>query len=200
MIKKPSLLQSVIQEERQTQSKHTQAPTRSSQRCTCRAFFKYKPYSPSRSYRSGDNSTPSLWNATTFSSRLVHRQDCLLFNNAQETKKLGLRVSFSGTLLQGAIEAALSMTRGYGGFSISPVLSFNIVVPSDTGPFKILGFCFNNGTFSAADMRATFEFKIRELVQLYQDRKASPGDIDENGNTIMHVSLPWIHTCPLTRR
>lgn len=124
-----------------------------------------------------------------FSSTLIHRQDCVLFSKAQETKKVGLRVSFSGPLLQGAIEAALSMTRGYGGFSISPILSFGRIVPSGSGSFKIFDIGFNDAKEFAVDICATFEFRKREVLRLYRERKASPGDIDENGNTVMHVSL-----------
>ena len=80
------------------------------------------------------------------------------------------------------------MTRGAGGFSINPTLAFNSIVPSDSGPFKIMNTSFTFDA-SAADMQATFAFKKRELLHLYQQGKASPRDIDENGNTVMHVSL-----------
>ena len=88
----------------------------------------------------------------------------------------------------------MSMTRGSGGFSISPALTFNYVVSSDTEPFKLLDrpFGFDPVKFfycglSTADVRATLDLVRRKLFRLYQEGNASPSDVDENGNTVMHV-------------
>ena len=177
-------------------SRHMHAHSRSHQRCTCRVLYKYKPYGRSTLFRDGGKSTPARWNAASFASTLVHRRDCALFNETQEAKQFGLRISFCGSLLQGAVQVAMSMTRGSGGFSISPVLAFDRIVSSNTAPFRILNFSFNGKT-TAADMQATFDFRKKELLRLYQEGKASPRDIDENGNTVMHVSLLRRHSCSI---
>lgn len=94
------------------------------------------------------------------------------------------------------MQAALSMTRGAGGFSISPTLTFSYVVPSGSGAFKLLDF---DSTFcrdlalnkiSPADIRAEFEIRTQGILRLYQEGQSSPSDVDENGNTVMHVSFP----------
>lgn len=90
----------------------------------------------------------------------------------------------------------MSMTRGSGGFSLSPALTFNYVVRSDTGPFKVLNMSFKYG-MSAADVRTVFDFKRQELIRLYQEGKASRGDVDEDGNTVMHVSAWCKNFCSL---
>ncbi|KAL8722315.1 MAG: hypothetical protein Q9225_001163 [Loekoesia sp. 1 TL-2023] len=36
-------------------------------------------------------------------------------------------------------------------------------------------------------MQITFEFRKQELLRLYQEGKASPNDVEENGRTVMHV-------------
>lgn len=186
MMQKPSLVHAAFQEERRMQSQKWNPYPRSSQRCTCRALYKYNPLGRSWSYKKRTGLTPARMNAGTFASTLVHRQDCELFCKNQATKQFGLRLSFSGQLIQGAVQAAMSITRGSGGFSISPTLTFNYIVPSRTGPFKILDFCFDHKT-SAADMQITFEFRKQELLRLYQEDKASPSDVEENGRTVMHV-------------
>lgn len=171
------------------QFQHTTSQRRALQRCTCRAHFEYKPYGLSRSYGIGGIPTLARWNAATFSSPLIHHRDCVLFRESRETKQFGLRMSFSGPLLQGAIQAAMSMGHGSGGFSISPSLTFNYVISSDTGPFKLTNTHFRVCGVSVADLRATFELRRQQLLRLYQGGNASPGDVDEEGKTVMHVSL-----------
>ena len=160
---------------------------RSPRRCMCRPIFKYKSYGHSRLY--DENSLLSRWGAAGFSSSLNHRRDCVLFLESKECKQFGLRISFSGPFLMGAIQAAMSMTRGFGRFSISPSLSFNSVVPSNSEQFRLLHFDFDNKEMSVADVRTNFEFRRQEILRQYQEGNASPYDIDENGNNVMHVSL-----------
>ena len=191
MIQKPSLLQSVaddLEQERQIQSQHTSSQRRPLQHCTCPALFKHTPDSHSRSYNNKRKLMPARCNMATFSSTLTHRRDCILSRESQETKQFGVRISFSGPLLQGAIQAAMSMTRGSGGFSFSPVLAFNYVVRSDTVPFGILGISYGSIMLSPANALVRLDSQKRELMRLYDGGNASPHDVDENGNTILHVS------------
>ena len=81
------------------------------------------------------------------------------------------------------------MTRGNGGFSLSPGIAYNYVVCSGTGPFKLMNTSFGFDAVSAAEVRATLHSQRQELIRLYKEGKASPGDVDEDGNTVMHVSL-----------
>lgn len=188
MIQRPSLIQSAYKEQQRLQSQHLNLRSRSLQRCTCRALTKYRPLGKLKSYRYQKDSAARQWNAATFASTLVHRRDCPLFEEAEETKQFGFRVSYSGPLLAGTIQAAMSMTRGSGGFSISPMLAYNPTVSSDAAAFKILDIRFGYWT-PAADMQATFTFRKQELSRLYLEGKASPRDMDEEGNSVLHVSL-----------
>ena len=180
MIQKPSLLQSAADEERQIQSQHANPQRQTLQHCTCRTRVKYRPWR---------KSMLAPWSAASFSSFLTHHRDCMLSRESRETKQFGLRISFSGPLLQGAIQAAMSMTRYSGGFSLSPALTFNYVVSSDSGPFKLLNYSFRCDLISAADARAALDFQRQALNRIYREGNASPGDVDENGNTVMHVSF-----------
>lgn len=100
-----------------------------------------------------------------------------------------MRLSYSGPLLAGALLISMSMTRGSGGFSISPTLAFSPTVPHDAPAFKAVECLTFSKSTSAFDMEAAFEFRKQELSRLYGDRKASPYDLDEFGNTVLHVRL-----------
>lgn len=85
------------------------------------------------------------------------------------------------------------MTRGAGGFSIGPALMFNYVVSSKTGPFLLFSTPLHDNAdyrdVTPADIRRALEVRKRKLVQLFHQGKASPSDVDENGNSVMHVSV-----------
>ncbi len=181
-------MQAAFEEEQRQQLQPMKARSRSPQRCTCRPLIKYKPYRGPSSLRVEGSALPR-WNTATLASTLVHRRDCPFFNDAEESKQFGLRISFSGPLLRGVIQAAISMTRGAGGFSISPILAFTPTVSSGTGAFKIIESIGFPDRASAVDIQAFFTFKIQQLLRLYQEGKASPRDIDEDGNTVLHVRL-----------
>ena len=192
-MQKPSLLHMTLQENRRMLSQNMDVRSRPFQPCTCRALFKYKPLFRSRSYNmDGKNLTAAQWNAGFFTNTLVHRPGC---PEVQEEKQIGLKISFGGCLIQGAIQAAMSMTRGAGGFSISPILAFSPVVPSGTGPFRVFRMVDELEEIHASDLRTAFRSWTQELLQLYQAGKASPRDVDEEGNNIMHVRSCWRYSC-----
>lgn len=189
MIRKPSLQLSVMEEDYRV--RYQRASRQRLQSCTCRALRTAKSYGLQDPYGAG-NTSRLRWNVTTSLNSLTHHKDCVCFQNCQNSTEIGLRVAFSGFFLHGAIQAAMSMTHGSGGFSISPALMFNYVVSSDTGPFLL----FNtplvdivSPDVTSVDIRIALEVRKRKLVQLFHQGKASPRDVDENGNTVMHVSL-----------
>jgi hypothetical protein len=80
------------------------------------------------------------------------------------------------------------MTRGAGGFSISPSLRYTRIVPLDSPAFALLNINMDNFV-TAKEMQACFDICIRELSRLYSERKALPHDVDQYGNTILHVRV-----------
>ena len=191
IIQKPNLQLSVM--EKDYRVRYQRPPSRKApQTCTCGALRKAKSYGLQDPY--GARNTSRLrWNVTTFLNSLTHHKDCVCFQKCQNSTEIGLRVAFSGFFLHGAIQAAMSMTRGSGGFSISPALLFNYVVSSRTGPFLLLSTPLYDKAFrrdgTSVDIRIALEVRKRKLVRLFHQNKASPSDVDEHGNTVMHVSF-----------
>lgn len=106
-------------------------------------------------------------------------------------KQYGMRLSYSGPLLAGALLISMSMTCGSGGFSISPTLAFSPTVPFNAPAFEVIDFRFPE-SYSAFDVEAACQFAKQELSRLYRDGKASPYDLDEEGNTILHVRFLFV--------
>lgn len=183
----PSLIRSVHEECRLRSSKTNSKP-RPFQRCICRPSTAHIPPNALRWRRRSAARTSGCLDAAIFGGAVVHQRDCPFFGQFDVEKQFGMRLSYSGPLLARALLISMSMTRGSGGFSMSPTLAFSPTVPSHAPAFKALECLIFSKSTSAFDMEAKFEFTKQELSRLYRDGKASPYDLDEYGNTVLHMA------------
>lgn len=139
-----------------------------------------------RSSRTHGKWFPSeTWNVSFFTTNSTHRRGCPAF--VESSNAIGFRFSYCGYLLARTLQASISFTRGAGGFSISPTISFSALVPSDSPLFRLLEFNFSSKT-SAHDMSKSFDVRIGQILHLFENCAASPYDVDQDGNTMLHVS------------
>ncbi len=186
MIERPRLLRSVIDEKRQHDRHHISSrPIR--QHCMCRLQTSYKYPQTYDSRQPHRRSSSRSLIAVAFSSRRDHHHDCPLYNEYGKEQVLGLNVSYCGAFLAATVKASILMTQGAGGFSISPCLSFSPVVGSDAPAFRILDTKFPRYVYSAKELQDCLDMRIQQLSRLYSERRASPHDTDQGGNTILHV-------------
>lgn len=155
-------------------------------RCTCRPRLSRK-----RSSRTHGQWFPrETWNVSFYTTNSTHRTGCPSL--LKSSNAIGFRFSYCGYLLARTLQASISFTRGAGGFSISPTVSFSALVPSDSPVFRLLEFGFSSRT-SVQDMSRSFDVRIGQILHLFESRKASPYDVDQDGNTMLHVSsLAWL--------
>lgn len=111
-----------------------------------------------------------------------HHKDCPCSSLSKKEETLGIRFSHCGYLLARTIQASMTITWGAGGLSISPDLNFRAVVSSESPAFslirQVIQFDFSN---------EVIEQTLREIFKLFIKREASPTDVDEYGNTLLHV-------------
>ncbi len=93
-------------------------------------------------------------------------------------------------MLNISIRATLSIVTGAGGLSISPRLSFRNTVPYDSPAFKLLQQVriSDHDHVDSSTMSRFLKTTLRQLYQLFSDRKASPQDETKYGETLLHVS------------
>ena len=125
---------------------------------------------------------------------MSHHHTCHVSASSSSTTVAKFRMKRCGTFLAGAIEASMSITRGAGGFSISPGLRFAHVVPANNPAFELLyrlrDMHFVPGqTISIVELELSLETGVQDLTRLFRDGKASPYDVDLQGNTLLHVRL-----------
>lgn len=149
------------------------------------------------------DSQKEAWNFVLYSKSVDHHHRCPVYNNETEHERvLGFNVSYCGTLLAATVKASVSMTRGAGGSAISPTLSFCPVMPSNAENFALF-----EGVFSSFDnvldevtkdkWQEFFDMRVQRLQRLYSERKASPYDVDQDGNTVLHVCMSDVLSCRL---
>lgn len=128
-----------------------------------------------------------FWNANFSSSALIHREDCDSFKYPQKENLLNLRFVYCGWIISQAITASFHLKRGAGGFSISPKLNCTRVVPYEGSVFPLV----DKTTFHYSYKRSfidTTNSVIKQIDREFRRGNASPYDVDENGNTLLHVS------------
>lgn len=129
-----------------------------------------------------------FWGANLSSSALIHGEDCDLFKYPEREDSWNLRVVYCGRLIAQAVTASMHLRRGAGGFSISPNLHCSRVVSSESPIFDLI----DTQVFGIFDKKTNITSELnalmRKIEQLFRDGKASPRDVNEQGDSLLHVS------------
>ena len=202
MISKPGLMRSVCEENDRLEiiSKSKDADRqdwlelrdgRRGRRQTCNCKFKHRTYKKTFRNRPRFGITlTSKWNIVFKAESMSHQRTCPLFASSASTAMTKFRVGYCGALLAGAIEASISITRGAGGYSISPVLRGARVVSRDNPAFElVITVSQKIWKINKIDLEALLDTSIHELVCLFHYGEASPYDVDLEGNTLLHVRM-----------
>ena len=163
------------------------------QRCTCKLKHN-NTYTEIR-----PNST---WKIVFERECINHHRTCPLFASPAKTTTAKIRIRTCGAFLAGAVEASISLIRGAGGSSISAALQCARVVPRNSPAFSLVHLDYVSGsvfpTFngraitSPRKLKAHREFNIHQLARMFRDGRASPYDVDLDGNTLLHVRVTYI--------
>ena len=124
---------------------------------------------------------------------MSHHPTCHLFASSPSTTVARFRMKRCGAFLAGALEASISITRGAGGLSISPNLRCARLVSRNSPAFKLVDdLVLQIYPLQPEDMgklEASLDIGIHGLALLFRDGKASPYDVDLEGNTLLHVRV-----------
>jgi hypothetical protein len=137
--------------------------------------------------RTSESHVSSGYLSAFWSQKTQHLPCCPLYARAERTDTLGAKYTYCSKALGNSISVAISITRGAGGFAISPWLEFRAVVSEDSPAFDL----FSYNTLlrkTKIDITGGAECILRQLHQLFQEGRASPRDILPDGSTLLHVS------------
>jgi hypothetical protein len=100
---------------------------------------------------------------------------------------VGAKYIYCSKVLGHSIAVELSLTRGAGGFAISPWLQLRAVVAKDSPAFALLSY-ESELRKAKNDISGRVKCILKQLHQLFQEGKASPTDVLPDGSTLLHVS------------
>jgi hypothetical protein len=169
--------------------------------CDCR---------PSRRITRRTNKFASLSFSFESSSFVRHLPDCPFAQilGDQHTQSLALDFDSLKSLLQKAVTVSFSLRRGAGGFSISPNFSYYPVVDDMTAPvFRVINFipslmfrfsdinqdALNSNSISTIEAYiGVVEYIFDQVILLFRRRKASPKDVNSQGDSLVHAVVERI--------
>jgi hypothetical protein len=95
------------------------------------------------------------------------------------------------------VQLAIKITRGAGGLSISPLLTVRGFVRNDSPVFAL--FDHYAVPWSECNLAEYMDYASARMLQLFADGAGSPYDVNEDGQTILHVRIDLLFTqCQLT--
>ncbi len=151
-------------------------------RCTCRARITNNKFRSTYEYNKRNRLRPFA--LFSLSSAFTHNWNCPMFVLSESSRSVGFRFVYTGPWFGSAMEMTVSFIKRAGVYSISPSLSVRAVVPSDSPAFAAADEMVHR--YRQTDFVESFVSKIQSI---FQSRAASPYDVDEDGNTLLHVSL-----------
>ena len=159
--------------------------------CTCRQYsISHEQHTKIGRFRISNGTVDSF----------KHLPGCGLFQSPAGRKTtqrvIRARVKFFRVMVEAAFMIASGRPSGAGGLSISPLLVATIMVNSKTAPaFRVLSVLeafympIHYLTSDEFDRIAQglLDHALQKLRSLFQNRRAMPDDVDENGQTLMHI-------------
>ena len=122
-----------------------------------------------------------------------HMPGCAYAAINQTSTSRMVQVSYSGlrSLLSMAVSFSISLNTGAGGVSISPSITVRPVVDRGVSPaFQIINLvarCSWNSKWLETSLQTrVLNLSLQRLSRLYEERKASPYEVDIYGSTLVH--------------
>lgn len=127
-----------------------------------------------------------------------HCKSCAFRFDSSKAMMIGFRLFYSGRFWAHTVRGLVTFTTGEGGYSISPQLNFRALVPNESPAFKLLAKENLSNLINGSrpeSLSEYFENTLQSLYQLFENKKASPMDINASGETLLSVT----HVIPARR-
>lgn len=110
-----------------------------------------------------------------------------MYVDGQRTVGISARYAICNRLLGISVNVMMTLTRGAGALSISPIIQFRPVVANDSPAFRLLNEARDhaNGVNSCEVLHRTRD----ALVRMIQEREVAPTEQLADGTTLLHVSV-----------
>lgn len=133
----------------------------------------------------------------SFSLRLglqsfTHDKLCPLSKRYPKSTAVAIASQYCGAILARAIRASFTINRGSGGVAISHTLEIARMVPNNSRAFQLVDFdlALTERKFkNIIDLDKWLRDSVKELQILFDNGSASSYDVNEKGDTLLHVRI-----------
>lgn len=118
-------------------------------------------------------------------TKLRHSHECVYFIPAGSDESVGFKIRLGPCSRCWNVHAALNYNRALGTYSISTSLHFKATVPKNHPTFERM-----HNLFLVREKRSPelpIEETLQSILKMFQEGRASPTDVNSDGNTLLHV-------------
>ncbi|KAF2726703.1 hypothetical protein EJ04DRAFT_517686 [Polyplosphaeria fusca] len=142
---------------------------------------------------------PSWFSTFVWQSDTAHRSSCPLLARSIRPDSVGARFDYHGRLFTYVVDVALSYTRSAGGFSVSPTLRLGRVVSRENPAFRLFDFWGQTSEERKLMLLKPANETLGHFMQVwdqgFRDGLVGPGDVDQQGNILLHRACTLISLC-----
>ena len=117
-----------------------------------------------------------------------HRSGCPFYVRCATQHRLSFDLKYTSVMLNIIARVSMSMNYGAGGSSLSPNLTLRGMRRENSPAFRLFDRAEWKDCNTAADAIAKMNQILLRLPQMFDEGKASPFDLDRNGNSLIWVS------------
>jgi hypothetical protein len=114
----------------------------------------------------------------------LHQAHCPLYDAGKHTVGVAAKYTFCNRLLGLSVSVMMTLTRGAGAISLSPMIQFHEVV-EDSPAFALTVEIIHS--FDQENLSEVIDRTRDGLLKLFHEKKAAPTDRLADGSTILHV-------------
>ncbi|KAJ0418415.1 hypothetical protein BJY00DRAFT_287749 [Aspergillus carlsbadensis] len=127
----------------------------------------------------------------------LHEAHCPLYEAGRHTVGVAANYTLCNRLLGLSMSVMMTLTRGAGACSVSPVIQFHGLVRRSSPAFELV-YHVMKGIKQGRAFEA-LEATRTGLLMLFREKKAAPTDRLADGSTILHVSAPYPNSTVLSK-
>ena len=117
-----------------------------------------------------------------------HRSGCPLYARSVKQQRISFSLQYTSVILRIIAGVTMTMKYGAGGLSLSPNLTLRGMMREGSPAFRLFHYYEWEVCRTGADVIAKINQVSLRLQQMFDERIASPFDLDRKGNSLLFVS------------
>lgn len=124
-----------------------------------------------------------------YSQTSEHNEICLFYIDGRKKRTLNFKLSWKSMLISRTIQIMARLSTGSGGIAMSSYVDWIPIVPRSSPAVSILRDLNSMALYYNPQPHLLVDTARDELLKLFARREAHPKEIDEDGQSLLHVRV-----------